>query len=496
MPTNVLLITADELRGDCVGYDGNVDIRTPHLDAFAARAAAFMRHFTVHGKCVPSRIAMVTGRYCHSDGIRSINEENHLPSGTPCLLSTLKLHGYESAVFGHNHVWSDFWGQDNRKSTSIVDYHSFTVDGGFGAMAMRKWPGDAPRSGAPQPLDLSDGWAYGGRSPDSGGFADDNRIDQAVRFLREVRDRSRPFYLHVNLGKPHPPYEIEEPWYSLYDRAALRAWPRQLASNAPLHLRELRRIRTGEAEDERACREVQAVYYGMVSKVDALVGRLLATVSELGLYDDTVVIFTADHGDFAGQYQLIEKWDTAMNDCILRVPLIVAAPGLAPMRVRGLSEHVDLAPTVLDLLGIAPAPEWTMHGASLRAALGGAAAKDEVFADGGHEAALRRRFSIPLWHDDPHSGRRVRATAGKQHTYHDVPDTMARAKMVRTARWKLVMREVGGDELYDLEADPWELENLHGRRELLPQVAELQGRLLRWCLRTDPDRPRLASVGA
>ena len=491
-PKNLVVITSDEMRGDAPGFMGNPDCRTPNLDRLAASGVAFHNHFTVHGKSVPARVAMLTGRYSHTDGIRTVNETNLIQPGDPDLLSTLKARGYETAVFGHNHAWTDFWG-DNTKGSGIVDYHSYTAEH-FRPLLERKWPVPAPGPGAVRPLDLSrGGFHYGGRvEKPLDGFCDDNRIEQAVHYLTTVRDRSRPFYLHVNIGKPHPPYQIEEPYFSMYDRAAIRAWPHGLPEGAPLPLRRMRQLRTAEGASEAAFREIQAVYYGMVTKVDMLVGRLLEAVEAEGLFGDSVVMFAVDHGDFAGQYGLVEKWDTCMTDCILRVPQILRAPNLpAGVRVDGLTEHTDLAPTILELLDVPPAPRWGIHGESLLPVIRGERRKTAVFADGGHEEDMQRRFNFR--HDGKGEARRL---DGKQATYQATRETMARTKMIRTERWKMVIRLAGGNELYDLANDPWELNNRWGEPGLAPVIQDLQLQMIEWCLRTDTDRPHQERVGA
>ncbi len=487
---NVIIITSDEMRGDCPGFMGNHDCKTPNLDAFAGRATVFANHFAVHGKCVPSRISMVTGRYCHTDGFRTIHQ--HLPADQPDLMKHLRQQGYETAVFGHNHVWEDFWG-DNSRSSGCVDYHSYTSNV-FAPMLEREWPVPAPAATADIPVEIGDGdRRYRGRvEKPLSGFCDDNRVEQAIHYLRKVRDQDRPFYLHVNLGKPHPPYCIEEPYYSMYDRDGITSWPHALPNAAPLPLRRMREVRTGMEVPEAELREMQAVYYGMITKTDMLLGRLLAAVEELGLLDDSVLLFTVDHGDFAGQYGLCEKWDTCMADCILHVPLIIHAPGLsAGGRVEALTGHVDIAPTIFEILGLEP--DWGMHGDSLVSAAGAGYAGDAVFADGGHEREMWARFNHA-------SAEPENILDGKQRTYKEFPETMARTKMVRTREWKLVVRETGGNELYDLRRDPWELENLWDRRHrdsgLVQVVVELQQRMLEWCLRTDTDRPRQEQVGA
>lgn len=492
-PKNLIIITSDEMRGDCPHFMGNPDCQTPGLDAFARRAVVFNNHFAVHGKCVPSRISMVTGRYCHTDGFRTINQ--HLPPDQPNLLGALKARGYESAVFGLNHVWETLFAS-NEKSQGYADYHSFV--GHYHDMAFREYPVPPAGDGAWQPPKLDVSFDFGRRIDRAvTGFSDDARTDQAIDYLTRTRDRSRPFYLHVNLSRPHPPYAVEEPYYSMYDRASIRAWPHDLPAGAPLHMREMRRVRTSldPPPPGAALREVQCVYYGMITKVDSLIGRLLKTIADEGLFEDSVVVFTVDHGDFAGQYGLVEKWDTCLADCLLHVPLILHAPGLPRgRRVDALTEHVDFAPTMLELLGVEG--DWPMHGESLLGAVRGGAGKDCVFADGGHEEEMWRRFNFPRVDKDG----KERKLSGKQITYRDRPETMARAKMARTSRWKLVTRLAGGNELYDLAGDPCELNNLYPAcaddPKLAAVVLDLQRRMIDWCLRTDTDRPHQADVGA
>lgn len=499
-PKNILLITADEMRGDCLGVTGNPDIRTPHIDALAARGAVFENHFTPFPKCVPARCAMHTGRYCHTDGLRTVMGPNHLPQGDPNLAETLRAAGYETAVLGLNHVWESGWfygrgDKENKPGAGVVDYTSFT-EGPLAEMATRErsYPEGRARGGEHfKVLETVDynGLQMGSRKD----FLDENRADQARLYLRELRDPEKPFFLQLNLSKPHPPYAIHEPWYSLYDPAAIRPFPYDLPENAALPLRAQRKWRLGEDVPEAALREIQAVYYGMVSFIDDLVGQVLTTLREQGLEEDTLVIFTSDHGDYAGQYGINEKWDTDLRDCLLHVPCLMAGPGVpSGLRVHGLSEHVDWPATLLDYLGLEAPPEWVWHGASMLPLLEGAPGKTAVFADGGHEAAMRARFDTPTWQE--RGGRRIKTVGGKQLTYSECPDAMARAKMIRTAEWKLVIRETGGNELFHLAEDPREMKNLYGDPAHDKTVQELQLRLLEWCLRTDTDRPYLEKFGA
>lgn len=498
---NILFITSDEMRGDVQGYSGNPDVQTPNLDALAARGCVFAKHFAPFPKCVPSRCSMHTGRYTHTDGLRSVMGPNHLPKGTPTLAGLLRERGYETAVLGLNHVWEDPWfygegDQRNEKGVGITDYQSFTK-GRLADLAMqsRTYPAGTPPTGPH--IDALAQIDYKGLVAGESGrtFSDENRTDQAICYLRELRDRSKPFFLQLNLSKPHPPYGIHEPWYSMYDRERITAFPYALPDNAALPLRAMREHRLGFDIPEASLRELQAVYYGMVSFIDDLVGRVIRCLDEEGLAEDTLIVFTADHGDFAGQYGLNEKWDAALQDCLLHVPCIVAGPGIpAGHRVEGLSEHVDFPATLLDYLGMQAPQDWIWHGSSLLPVIAGTERREAVFADGGHEKAMRDRFCSPTWDDK--NGKRIKTTGGKQLTYGQVPDAMSRCKMVRTEDWKLVVREVGGHELFDLRSDPYEMRNLYGRPEHQGIVADLMMKLLQWCLRTDTDRPFLAKFGA
>jgi choline-sulfatase len=493
---NVIILHCDSMRGDCSGFDGNRDARTPRLDAFAADATVLARHFTVHGKCIPSRVAMMTGRYAHSDGIRTVMHENHMPASQPDLMKTLSAHGYETAVFGLNHCWEGFF--NDNKPHGVVDWHSY-VDGEFRAITDRVVPVPPPGSRPdPDPRDSS-GLSWRVTEPLSG-FTDDVRTEAALHFLAKVRDRTRPFFLQLNLSAPHPAYHVEEPFYSLHDPWRITPFPSAVPRNATLPIRAQRahRFPKGQA-DEAARRNLQATYYGMISKVDLLMGRMLDRIAAEGLFDNSIVIFTSDHGDFTGQYGLYEKYDTVLADCLLRVPFAIRAPGLPRgQRLDALTQHIDLPPTVLEMVGIAPEERWVMHGSSLLPVITGGRRPEAIFADGGHEAAMRRRMDEGTWksaHGAPSTDRNA-IYHTKHVAYGSEPESMARCSMVRTETHKLVARETGEHELYDLRADPFELDNRYGDQSLGGIRTDLMDRLLRWHLRTVNDLPYLPKVGA
>ena len=428
---NLLILCTDEFRGDCLGANGlNRDVRTPHMDAICGRGVRLAKHFTTFPKCVPARVGLMTGRYAHTDGFRTIFA--HLPADRPDVASLLKQQGYELALFGKSHCWEHALEASHtppelgpNQAGLRFDYHSWT------APLRRHW--DDAKANAEAPGErFQTGLAGDALAADMAPrrhrhWQDEAYAAQAIDFLENVRDRARPFFLQLNLEKPHPGYAVEEPWYSLYDRGAIEPFPRDLPENAPLPLRAQRAVRSGPGISARMLAEFQAVYYGMCGKVDALFGRVAEALSRQNLWDETVVLLWSDHGDFAGQYGLWEKWDTVFADCLLHVPCAIVTPGLAPGVYEGLSDHTDLAPTLCALLGVDPPPN--VHGHDLTGALAGVAAppREAVFADGGHEDEMLARIDpLPaggprvdkheafVAHPDQHVPRQVRADARAQ----------------------------------------------------------------------------------
>jgi arylsulfatase A-like enzyme len=473
---NLLILLPDEMRADALGFMGNPVCRTPHFDRLAARGVGFDRFFTTFPKCVPARASLMTGRYCHTDGWRSVSQT--LEPAQPNLLRTLRQAGYETAVFGKNHCWhAEDWDR--------LDYHSYRepmdvhLTGRRGTVAATF---DGPGR---RPADLHHGWHYLGNGTRH--RADEGFTDQAIDFLTHRRDPGRPFFLQLNWESPHTQYGVEEPWFSMYDRDSLPEWPHHLPRQASLPVRAQREFRTGLADDPAACREVQATYYGMISKVDHLCGRILDTLEQSDLLENTVVLFLSDHGDYAGQYGLAEKYDTHFSDCLLQVPCVLAGPALpVGQRIGSLGDIASLAPTLIELLGVDRLPG--MHGTSLMPVIRGEAGPDAVFATGGHEPEMRARFAAvhgPKHFPGDHY-------FGKSETYLRCPDSMARAQMIRTTTHKLVVHETGERELYDLAVDPFEMNNVWGSPDHALTVADLLERLVAWNVRTQRDQPFLA----
>jgi arylsulfatase A-like enzyme len=266
----------------------------------------------------------------------------------------------------------------------------------------------------------------------------------------------------------------------------------------PARHRLFYRISRFREATERDIRRALAMYYAQIAFADDCVGRVLETLDQTGLRDRTVVAFTSDHGDYSGEHRMMTK-SGALYDCLTRVPLIVSYPGHLPEGAvrEELVSTMDLVPTMLALAGVPAPPALTPDVFQARAlpgtGVGTGDPREAVFAEyaaggpplpetlpepdpdsvppvgGGPSQVGRPRQALPV----------LRAREGE-----------GRPKMVRTHRWKYVYdSDDPVDELYDLERDPWELENLAARPEHAQVVNEMRRRLLDWSLRTEDPRP-------
>ena len=304
----------------------------------------------------------------------------------------------------------------------------------------------------------------------------------AVQYLKSRPQQ--PFMIYLPLLFPHPPYGAPEPWHSLVDPQDIPDLRPLDLPNRPAHFHEIRRSRGLEKLNEADFRQINAVYLGMTGFIDYLFGLLLEALAENGLEEETAVFFFSDHGDYAGDFGLVEKWPSGLEDVLTRVPLIARVPGgRAGHIVQEPVELFDVMSTTLELAGIEA--RHTHFARSLVPQIQGAAGDPErmVFAEGGyarHEPhAFEGKPDRDYFARDP-----LNIYYPKGAVQQELPDSVGRATMLRTSKHKLVYRPTGVNELYDLQADPLELNNQYfetGRSEMR---RELESRLLEWLVQT------------
>jgi len=464
---NFVIVVADQLRADALGAFGRRDAETPEIDALARRGTTFTNAFVQHSVCSPSRVSFLTGWYPHVRGHRSLY--HLLRPDEPNLLRTLKDCGYHVTHVGER-------GDTFAPGATEVSCHEY---GYLERPTPTNW--GTPQEGAPRTY-------YTGRTDPTGLL----HVDEAAVRTAEAwfnAPPKQPWVLYVPLFFPHPPFGVEEPWFSMHDRSATALPLPRPRGREPQYMQALRERFGLDGVDADGWREIAATYAGMVSRLDAHVGRIVRALDASGAADSTVVAFFSDHGEYLGDYGLVEKWTSGVHDCLLRTPLLLAGPGVPEGERRdALVEMVDLVPTVAELADIELT--YTQYGRSLVPLL-----RDEnhshrglAFAEAGFTLAEEPLLERAPWPYDL-----------KAELQHEQPVLAGKVVAVRSRAWTYVWRLYEPPELYDRIADPGELVNLAGRAEVAAIEAELNGAVLRWMVDTadvvpwqeDPRRPHV-----
>jgi len=453
---NVLFIAVDDLRPQ-LGCYGDPVVQSPHIDRLADRGVLFGRAYCQQALCSPSRISLLSGRYPSTTRIYNIGPalREKLPD-VVTLPQHFKNHGYFTRSIGKVfHV-----GIDDPASWSVPSWVSKKPRFGPEGMAMiRRYVEQCKAEGRTIPAKHKGAAFYAGPPFEAPEVADDELVDgdtgrEGVAALREVaRKPEQPFFLAVGFHNPHVPWVAPKKYWDLYRRQDIKLPHNQFApKNAPEFA-----ARSGDdfywyagvPEDRKITadygRKCLHGYLAAISYVDAQVGRLLNTLEELNLADNTVVVLWGDHGYYMGEHGW---WGGKHNNYegATNAPLIVSVPGMetAGKRAHGLVEFVDIYPTLVEICGL-PAPTGT-EGASFAALL------DDPDREGKETA-----FS---WY--PRGGYMGRAMRTDRYRYVEWMDKAGRLAAV---------------ELYDHHLDPEENENVAPRSECAGLIERLHRKM-------------------
>ena len=474
---HIIIFNPDEWRGDVLGHMGNPAARTPNLDRLVeSDAVSFRNAFCQNPVCTPSRCSFMTGWYPHVRGHRTMHHMLH--SDEPVLLKTLKDHGY--------HVW---WGGKNDlvpAQDGYGDHCSIKYESGRPARPL--WMMDKQDEWRGEPGSDSYYSFYVGRldAPEEEPYFDSDwaNVQGAIEVIRRA-PADQPLCIYLPLTYPHPPYGVEEPWYSLIDRSAMppRTPTPEDWQGKPSVLNGICDRQGLQGWSEERWTELRATYYGMCARLDHQFGLLVQALRGAGLYDDTAIFVFSDHGDFTGDYGLVEKTQNTFEDCLTRVPLIVKPPrgvSLQPGICDALVELVDFSATVEAMTGITP--DHTHFGRSLLPLLAGQTNehRDAVFCEGGRLHGETHCMELESTGQQVPTGLywpRVNLTTreGPEHT---------KGVMCRTHEFKYVRRLYEEDELYNLISDPRELRNRIADPSLAGVLGALKERMLTFFLET------------
>jgi arylsulfatase A-like enzyme len=515
---NFLLFITDQQRADYLGCYGHPVLRTPHIDAIAARGTRFERFYVAAPVCMPNRATLMTGRMPSVHGARSNGTPLSLRANT--FVEALRASGYATALVGKSHLqnftadpailqrppprpddqvpdpglaealkpeaFAGPYDQEHPKRwqaghdfamqlpfygfehVDLCTRHGDRVGGHYYVwLKSRRADADALRDRANQlPHAYVCPQAFRTPIPEElypTAYVADKSCEWLDRYAAGSRDR--PFFLMASFPDPHHPFTPPGRYWSMYAPhdmalpASFDTGDRTLARPVAWAIaqREAGKANTAGpaafAVDAREAREAMALSCGMIAMIDDAIGRILGRLAACGLADDTVVVFTTDHGDFLGDHRLLLK-GPAHYEGITHVPFIWAEPGTrAARRTDVLAGTLDIASTILDRARIAPYNG--IQGVSLLPVIDGTCAsiaRDSIVIEDDHQRAI---FGLP-------AGPRLRTLV--------------------TQRWRMTIAH--GDpygELYDLRNDPHEMDNVFDdaacrgvRAELMEQLAYRQ----------------------
>lgn len=426
---NILWYCTDQQRFDTIRALGNPHVHTPTIDRLVDEGTAFTHAYCQSPICTPSRSSFMTGMYpSRVHNTRNGNES--FPTHPPLISRLMADAGYDCGMIGKFHLQSS----GHRTEPRLDDGFSF-------------WRfSHAPRDDWPEGHDYADWVRRRGGDLDALRASADRvptelhqttwASECAIEFLSRPRSSDQPWLLNINIYDPHPPFIPPKSYADRFDPAAMPGpyfRESDLAQQAKLADVDFQDdVRTPEEHDAF---RAQALYYAMIAQIDDQFARILEYLDRSGERENTVVIFTSDHGETLGDHGLMYK-GCRFYEGLVRVPLIFHWPGKfqSGLRSSGLVELIDLSATLLDLTGV-DQPEW-MQGRSLLPILQGDHPPDQW------REFVRSEYFQAL---DPYfTG--GRGSFGTMH---------------RTSRYKLsIYHDVGLGELYDLQEDPWEFNNL------------------------------------
>ena len=441
-PPNVVFIICDQMRGDSMSFLGHACARTPNLDKLASGGVSFDNYFSNNPVCTPSRKSIFSGRYPHEHGSLTNRHGEMLPmSGT--MLDYFKARGYRTGYIGKNHALKPEVIQ-SLDFAKVRDREPFRV---YNKFVPPEWHSDTY-----WPAEETHAWL--------------NTAD-ALQFIEGARDNN-PFFLTVSYFDPHPPYMAPPEYTSKYRSDQMRIPPYVDPAKLSGRLVDFCRTMKADKIKDAALTETMRYYYASIEgMVDFQVGRIMASLAQKGLMDNTIVVFTADHGDFMGQHRLVRK-GMFLYDCLLHAPMIWHVPGLkGGQRMKALTQSIDYFPTLLELTGGKARPD--LPGRSLKSAMGG-----------GPEPAGRQIFTSASYGELP----REVVETNHLNSQPDAPlhtlaeemssDSKNRYSMARSREWKFLLSESRPPELYRMNGGWVEQENVAEKAEYAPVRREME----------------------
>jgi arylsulfatase A-like enzyme len=476
---NVVIIMTDQQRADLSRREGFGLDTTPFLDALAGQGAWFNRAYTSMPLCAPARVSMLTGRYPSAHRVRT-NHNIEDAYYTEDLFDAFRKHGYSTGFCGKNHSHltpekADFWyecghlgidGEDRSPEEEAFDDWLKTTHFHMSVEA------------APFPVECQIPYRL---------------VSSAQRWIESVKDR--PFLLWLSFPEPHNPYQVPEPYYSMFPPESL---PPTRTDSSALGIKGFKfewcrqSFMQAFPDYENQIERARANYLGMLRLLDDQVKRVVESLDR----ERTIIVFLSDHGDFVGEYGLLRK-GPELPEPLVRIPLQFAGPGIRPVDGPH-PAHVsicDIMPTLCEAVGI-PVPD-AVQGRSLWPLLTG---KDYPAGEFASAYAEQGFGGLHYTGDEDLDPRQDGLIPSDPSDTSDTSDwgqldclnswtQSGQMRMIRKGDWKLAFDMQGRGQLYNLSEDPSEMQNLYDRPDTEPTRLELLQDLLTWRLRVEDPLP-------
>lgn len=430
---NILLITTDQQRFDAAGEAAPSFMRTPHFDVLAREGVTFSNAYSDCPICVPARVGIMTGRFVGSHGMRGNGPTSKVMGRDDTLPAYLRELGYQTAAIGKMHFGPERVRHGFDEMILPADYYREMARSGSIYQPMRHGLGQN---------ELYPGMATVPESQTLTSWIS----EKCVEYIRERRDPSVPFFLWCSYSKPHPPLDPPEPYYSMYRNSAIPEpvvgdWAKD--ESCPEAFQRFRQSWSLDKIPPEVIREARAAYYGLITQIDYNMGRVFAALQDFDLFNDTLIVYTSDHGEFLGDHNTGGK--TFFHEPSAHVPFLLRMPKCWENRMHGTKvttpvTFADILPTLVKAAG-GEVPS-RVDGMDLIALARG-------------EIEKPRRY--------------VEATAGEEPSYFAITDGV----------WKYIWYTEGGEEqLFNLAEDPHELANLAKEKEYQEKCRELHAELV------------------
>ncbi len=438
MKYNLLIITPDQMRADYLGCYGHQTINSKNIDALASDGVKFDQCYCAAPLCGPSRISFATSTYFSEHNHR--NYWSTISPDVPNLVKSLKNEGYRTGMFGKNHLFTydrlgEVWDELDEVCLGNYDGHP----------------------------DYEHSWSSFTMDKNHEFNITKRLTDEAIDFMQ---DSQQPFITWVNYQDPHPAFCCPPPYDTMFDPKDIElseAYKNYDSDAQPIRNEVWRKHSEMDICSDADMKKAIAHYMGQIRYVDDSVGRMVEALEKSGTKNKTVILFFSDHGELLGDYEMTHKNPT-FYDCLTRIPVVLVHPDGRWKNINfdGLIEEVDLAPTLLEALGVKAPP--TMVGKSWVKSL------DEKDYQGKETIICEAGGGAPTC-KEPIDGYTINAP--------HVPTSFGTGAMIRKGNFKLSIYADDRCELYDLSTDKYELKNLYDDEKYITIQTEMTLELLK-----------------